>query len=245
MSGKIISVWGDSGSGKTTFAASLACALASRDYLTGIISSNLTYGNLQIFYGQSVQPEKGLFRALNDDNPNVGEKFSEYEESKNVFFLSAPNHYTGLLCDSISLQNVERLMTDASLVFDILIVDGAGNINNPVSDAGLWLAERIYTLYKPSIAAQMWHKGMEDFIKELHIAEKQVNILREPNGEFDAKAFKGMMELTFPYELPFVKYAPELENAGTPIYLSGDRPCRRYAKMLEQIANTICGGMKK
>jgi len=58
MSGKIISVWGDSGSGKSTFAASLACALARRDYLIGIISSNLTYGNLQIFYGQSVQPER-------------------------------------------------------------------------------------------------------------------------------------------------------------------------------------------
>ena len=58
MSGKIISVWGDSGSGKSTFAASLACALASHDYLIGVISSNLTYGNLQIFYGQSVQPEK-------------------------------------------------------------------------------------------------------------------------------------------------------------------------------------------
>lgn len=245
MSGKIISVWGDSGSGKTTFAANLACALASRDHLIGLISSNLTYGNLQIFYGQSVQPEKGLFRALNDDNPNIGEKFSEAEESKNVFFLSAPNHYTGLLCDSISIQDVERLMTDASLVFDILIVDGAGYINNPVSDVGLWLAERIYTLYKPSIAAQMWRKGMEDFIKELHIAEKQVNILREPNGEFDAKAFKGMMELPFPYELPFVKCAQEIENAGTPIYLNSDRPCRRYAKVLEQIANAICGGMKK
>lgn len=245
MSGKIISVWGDSGSGKSTFAASLACALASHDYLIGVISSNLTYGNLQIFYGQSVQPEKGLFRALNDDNPNVGEKFSEYGESKNVFFLSAPNHYTGLLCDSISLQSVERLMTDASLVFDILIVDGAGYINNPVSDAGLWLAEKIYTLYKPSIAAQMWLKGMEDFIKELHIAEKQVSILREPNGEFDAKTFKGMMEMNFPYELPYVKCAPELENAGTPIYLSSDRPCRGYAKVLEQIANEICGGIKK
>lgn len=242
---KIISIWGNNGSGKTTFAVNLAGVLASHDYLIGLISSNMHYGNLQIFYGQSVQPEKGLLRALSDDNPNIGEKFTEYEESKNVFFLSAPNHYTGLFCDSISLQNVERLMTDASLVFDILIVDGAGYINNPVSDVGLWLAEKIYTLYKPSIASQMWHKGMEDFIKELHIAEKQINILREPNGEFDAKAFRGMMELTFSYELPFVKYAPELENAGTPIYLNSDRPCRMYSKVLEQIAKEICGGMKK
>ena len=245
MSGKIISVWGNSNSGKTTFAVNLACALANRNRLVGLISSNITYGDLQIFFGQSVPPEKGLFRGLNDDNPNIGEKFSEYEESKNLFFLSIPNHYTGLLCDGISLQSVERLMTAASLVFDILVVDGAGDVNNPVSGVGLWLAERIYTLHKPSIAAQMWHKGVEDFVRELRITDKQVGILRESNGEFDAKAFKGMTELAFSYELPFVKRAGELENAGTPIYFFQDRVCRQYGKVLEQISDEICGGMDK
>lgn len=244
MSSKVISVWGNEGSGKTTFAVNLACALANRGYLIGIISSNFIYGSLQVYFRQSVPPEKGLFRALNDDNPNVGEKFMEYEESKNLFFLSIPNHYTGLLCDSISLQSVERLITDASLVFDILIVDGTGIINNPVSDVALWLSERIYTLHRPSIAAQMWYKGMEDFRKELRITDKQIHILLEPNGEFDIKTFQGMMEQSFSHELPFVKCAPGLENAGTPIYFVKDRPCRRYAKVLEQIANEICGGKK-
>ena len=120
MSSKMIAVWGNKNSGKTTFAVSLACALAKRGYLIGVISSNLIYGDLQVFYRQSVPVEKGLFQALEDDNPNIGEKFIEYEECRNVFFLSVPNHYTGLLCDSISLQSVERLVADASLVFDIL-----------------------------------------------------------------------------------------------------------------------------
>ena len=244
MSGKIISVWGNGNSGKTTFAVNLACALANRNCLVGLISSNLVHGDLQIFFGQSVPSEKGLFRGLNDDNPNIGEKFVEYEASKNLFFLSIPNHYTGLICDGISIQSVERLMTAASLVFDILIVDGAGDINNPVSSTSLWLAERIYTLYKPSVSAKMWHKAVEDFVTELHIAGKQVNLLRESNGEFDDKAFKGLMELSFPYELPFVKRAGELENAGTPINFFNDRACRQYSKVLERIANEVCGGEK-
>ncbi|OLN31718.1 cobalamin biosynthesis protein CobQ [Desulfosporosinus metallidurans] len=245
MGSKLVAVWGKNNSGKTTFAVNLACALASRDRLVGLISSNLIYGNLQIFFGQSVLPDKGLFHGLNDDNPNIGEKFSEYEENKNLFFLSAPNHYTGLLCDSVSLQSVEKLINAASLVFDILIVDGAEDVANPVSGVGLWMAERIYTLYKPSIAAQMWHKGVEDFVRELHIADKQINIMQAPNGDFCDETFKSLIELSFAHELPFVKRASELENAGTPIYFFKDRRCRSYSKVLEQISDEICGGKGK
>jgi len=133
MSNKIYAVWGGNNSGKTTFAVNLACALSKRDVLVGLISTNLIYGDLQVFFGQSVPEEKGLFQALNDDNPNIGEKFTEYEQSKNLFFLSLPTHYTGLLCDTVAIQEVERMINAASLVFDILIVDGAADVTNPIS----------------------------------------------------------------------------------------------------------------
>lgn len=99
-----------------------------------------------------------LFRAFHEDNPNVGEKFMEAGESKNLFFLSVPNHYSGLLCDSVSLQSVERLITASSLLFDILLIDGSWDLTNPISGTGLWLAEKVYTLYRPSASAPMWHK---------------------------------------------------------------------------------------
>jgi len=244
MSSKIIAVWGGNNSGKTTFAVNLACALSTRDQLVGLISSNLTFGELQIFFGQSVPPEKGLFKALSEDNPNIGEKFTEYGESKNLFFLSVPTRYTGLLCDVVTLEEVERMMNAASLVFDILVMDGATEVTNPVSGVGLWLAEKIYTLHKPSIAAQMWHQGVADFVRELQIAEKQIHVLQSPNGDFDDKTYRGMTGLSFSFELPYIKRAGELENAGTPLYFFQDRPCRRYGKILEEIANRICGGEK-
>jgi len=244
MSSKVYTVWGGNNSGKTTFAANLACALSKREALVGLISSNLTYGDMQILFGQSVPPEKGLFQALNDDNPNIGEKFVEYEESKNLFFLSVPTCYSGLLCDTVTLQSVERMINSAALVFDILLVDGAAEINNPVSGVGLWLAHRIFTLHRPSISAQMWYRGVADFVRELHIAEKQTHILQTPNGEFDDKTYQSMMELPFAYELPYIKRAGELENSGTPLYFFHDRPCRRYSKVLERIVNGILGGGK-
>ena len=242
MSGKIIAVWGGSNSGKTTFAVNLACAFSAHDQLVGLVSSNLTYGDLQIYFGQGVPLQKGLFQALNEDNPNIGEKFTEYGEHKNLFFLSVPTHYTGLLCDAVTLREAERMMNAAALVFDILIVDGAPEVTNPVSGVGLWLAEKIYTLHKPSVAAQMWHEGVSDFVRELHIADKQTHILLLPNGEFDDKTYRSMTGLPFVYELPYIKRAGELENAGTPIYFFQDRTSRRYGKILEQIAKENCGG---
>ena len=244
MSAKIIMVWGKSNSGKTTFAANLACALSQRDMLVGLVSSNLYYGDLQILFGEKVPLEKGLFQALNEDNPVIGDRFSGYGESKNLFYLSVPSLYTGLLCDTVTLSSVERVINDAVLIFDILIIDGDGQLANPISGAGLWLAERIYTLHRPSLAAQMWYQSVSDFVNELHIAAKQVHVLQAPNGEFCDKTYQSMTGLSFPYELPYIKQAAELENAGKPIYFFRDGACKRYRKVLDRITNDICGGIK-
>ena len=53
MNAKIITIWGANGSGKTTVAVNLAAALADRDYMVGIISSKLLYGELQSFFGKN------------------------------------------------------------------------------------------------------------------------------------------------------------------------------------------------
>jgi hypothetical protein len=78
----------------------------------------------------------------------------------------------------------------------------------------------------------------------MNIEEKQTHVLQAPNGEFDDKTYQGMMELSFAYELPHVSQAAELQNAGTPLYFVHDRPCRRYGRVLDKIANGICGGEK-
>lgn len=244
MENKIYTVWGANNAGKTTFAVNLACALSKRDLLVGLISSNLIYGELQIFFGQSVPFEKGLYKALQDDTPNLGEKFVEYEEIKNLFFLSVPTQYSGLLCDTVTLQGAEHLINNASVVFDVLVIDGASEVDNPISSVGLWLADSIFTLHKPSIAAQMWCQGVSGFVRELQIAEKQVHILQFPNGEFDEKTYKNMMEISFEHELPHIQRASELQNAGTPLYTYNERHCKRYNRELEKMVLGIHGGEK-
>jgi len=238
---RILAIWGGKHCGKTTFAANLACALSEHGILTGLISSNLIYGELQTFFGQAVPSQKGLFKALSAENPNIGELFTACGDSKNLFILSVPTRYSGLLCDTVTLEDAERMLTTASLVFDVLVVDGSAEVGNPVSGVGLWLADTVFTLHRPSIAAQLWHTGVSDFMREIHLAEKQTHILLSANGEFDEKTYRDMAKLTFAYELPYIKRAAELENAGTPLYFFRDRSCKHYKKVLEKIADGLGG----
>lgn len=242
MSSKIITVWGGKNSGKTTFSINLACALASRERLVGLISSNLMFGEHQIFFGQDVPNHKSLFEALNTENPNIGEKFAVYEENKNLFFLSLPTKYSGLLCETVTLQSVEKMINIASLAFDVLIIDGSPEVSNPISGVGLWLADTIFTLHKPSVAALMWYQGMSGFAHEMNIKDKQLHILQAANGEFDDKTYREMSEFSVCFELPYVKRAGELQNAGTPMYFFHDRSCKRYNRVFEKITDKICGG---
>ena len=241
MGSKILAIWGANHSGKTTFAANLACVLSKHGLLVGLISSNLTYGEFQTFFGETVPPKKGLFEALGTENPNIGELFTACGDSKNLFFLSVPTRYSGLLSDTVTLEDAERMLNAASLAFDVLIVDGSADVNNPVSGVGLWLADTVFTLHRPSIAARMWQTAVSDFTRELHLGEKQKHILLTPNGEFDPKTYRDMAGLAFTCELPHVRRAAELENAGTPLYFFRDRSCKRYGKVLEQIVARIGG----
>ena len=57
--GKIISVQGMGGVGKTTFSVNLGCALAERDKIVVILSSELNYSTLSSF----------LSTNINENNP--------------------------------------------------------------------------------------------------------------------------------------------------------------------------------
>jgi len=238
---KIITAWGRSGSGKTTFAVNLALALAQRQFIVGIISSNLQYGNLQVFFNQSIREDKGIFQALESANGSVNDHFWKCGLHDNLFLLSVPNGYKGLLADGITGEAAEALLTQASVFFDFLIVDGSEEINNPLSSVALTLSSTIYTLHRPSISGCLWLRSMEDFILQLHLKDRMVHILSGHDGSCTVEDFLRITGLHYSQELPFVKAAPMLENAGTPIYLDGEKESRRYRRILESIADDLCG----
>ena len=174
---KKIAVWGMAGSGKSTFAVNLALALASRKFITGLLSANVLYGDIQSFFGQTINEDKGLFNAMKGSAGSVQDMFWKSGLHENLFLLSIPNLYSGLEADAIQTEEVKKLYDECSLYFDFLIIDGKEDITNAISTLGLTLAEEIYTVYRPSVVNGLWHTAMGQFCEQLNLTKKIIPVL--------------------------------------------------------------------
>ena len=120
MNAKIIMVWGATGSGKTTVSVNLGAALAERDFTVGIISSKMYYGEIQSFFRKRVEPERGTYKAISN-GCNTKNMF-EATDNPNLFFLSPPSSFDGMLLSAISGDTVRELIEDSSIRFDYIII---------------------------------------------------------------------------------------------------------------------------
>jgi MinD-like ATPase involved in chromosome partitioning or flagellar assembly len=238
MDANLIAVWGRSSSGKSTLAVNLACALA-KTRCVGLISSNLQYGHLQGFFGQTILNGRGLLNAL--ENPSdTKEYFWKAGSSgllENIFLLTVPNDYTGLQADSVTMDAVEDVLEHARAIFDVLIVDGCEEITNPISSVSIAKARQVIVLHRQSVASGLWYRSMGDFLFQLHLESKLLHIIQETPGSIHeyASALRVQPKL----ELPYVSDAQGLEDSGVPVYLDRNGPSRRYGKAVELLAKHL------
>ena len=233
-------VWGCGGSGKTTFAASLAAALAYRNYIVGLVSANLQHGDIQVFFGQTIYEDKGTFMALMDKGAEIKEKFwkAGLPGTDNLFLLSVPNGYDGILADNVTGGMVKQLYESCEMAFDYLVIDCCTDINNGISSIGLTVSDKVFTLYKPSVAANLWHASCGKFRDYLGIDVKTVPILNRSNSCHPSLLDRA--RVSFKYALPRVGIAEACENDGKPLYIVNSRECKAYARVVDKLCTAIC-----
>lgn len=218
MDAKLITVWGPNGSGKTTVATNLAAALADRDFTVGIISSKLCFGELQGVFGKRIERDKGLYKAISN-GCNTKNMF-EATYNPNLFILSPPNEFDGLLLTAISAETVKELIEDSTLRFDYIIIDGSEELNNPVSSLGLSMADKIVRVYKVCTKDCIWNKAMDNLTDLLHIRDKTVTVINAYDKSCDKMAFLSGIGVKPDFELPFIESSNALTNSGKLIYNS-------------------------
>lgn len=241
MDASIITIWGRSGAGKTTLAVNLACALA-QTRCVGLVSSNLQYGHLQVFYGQTIRPDKGLLNALED--PAGTKKFfwksgKSSELMENLFLLTVPNDYTGLLCDNVSQESVEQVLERARPFFEVLVIDGSEDLMNPVSSVGITQSSHTVIIHNPSVASGLWYRSMGDFIYQLHLEDKLSHVTQESPWGLAPQEYAAALGLDADVQLPYVQNARQLEDNGSPIFLENDKACKRYKKQLTRLLEIL------
>ncbi len=236
MANKIIAVWGANGNGKTSVAASLGVALSERNFMVGVISSKLCYGELQILFGKKLNGDKGLYKAISSGN-NTKNMFEGTNANSNLFFLSVPTGFDGMLLTALSGDGVKELLEDAAMRFDYIIIDGSEELNNPVSSIGLTMANKVVVVHRASAKDCAWQKSMENSMQLLNINSKAVHILNGYDKTCDKMAYLSNIGVKMSFELPYVPKAKIFENSGKSLMTAASPG--EYKKTMQRLASSL------
>ncbi len=236
MSAKIITVWGSNGSGKTSVAANLGYAIAERNFMVGIISSKIYYGELQSVFGKRLEADKGIYKAISSDC-NTKNMFELAHNGSNLFFLSVPNGFDGMLLTALSGDTVKDLIEDAAMRFDYIIIDGSEELNNPISSIGLTMANKVVVVHKASTKDCIWQSSMENTMQLLNLNNKSIHILNGYDKSCDKVVYMSSVGVKLGFELPYISKAKILLNSGK-LFMTAS-VTGEYKKMMHKLASQV------
>ncbi len=237
MDSKVITVWGSNGSGKTSVAVNLGVALAERNFMVGIISSKLYYGDLQSFFGKRLENDKGIYKAISN-GCNTKNMFESAISGANLFFLSVPNGFDAMLLTSISGDTAKELIEDAMMRFDYIIIDGNEELNNPISSIGLTMSNKIIITHSVSTKDCIWQNSMENTMQLLNLSDKIIHVLNAYDKTCDKMVYMNSIGVKLNFELPYISNGKILANSGKPYYMSSTVP-NEYKKIIDRLANQV------
>ena len=243
--GKIITICGGSGSGKTTVAANLGYIL-SQKYVVGIISTNKMFGGIQHLFGTVIDGQHGIYELMMSPGADITKMFMPCSNNKNLFLMALSNGQDCLkLADEESNLNGEaakNLILEMKEIFNILIVDCDPDINNPLSVYSMMFADKILNLIKPTVPGTAFYNSYKAIYtalqipndKFLHIANGDKNYVGIRNIEKTANVKVNMT-------IPFCREVEEAENKGIPICKTGGR-INEFVGCMKSIADDIKDG---
>ncbi len=239
MNAKIIAVWGANGSGKTTTAVNLAFSLAQRNFLVGIISSNLYYGELQTICGCNIPESKGLCQVLM--NGKVKGMFVQAGKTS-VFVLSVPDKFNAMELTALTEESVRNMFKDSTMLFDYIIIDGNAELNNPISSIGMTEADKLLVVHRPSVKDCLWNENMMNIIDLLNVSYKTAHILNAHDKSCDLSAYKSSIALSFDFELGYVGNANIYANTGQAIVFHDLKQEREYISGMKALTSSVILG---
>lgn len=210
---KIHTVWGASGSGKTTVTVRLAEMLAKKGLLVGVIASNLEYTELPLLFKQVIHSKHGIYMAIKDKK--ASDHFWKCPVNENIFILTVPTGYNGYDGENVSLQDAKDLLEQSAAYFDIVLVDGHDSMSNAISSVSLTLSQMVVLLHKPSLKAAAWYESRETSIKYLKLAPRMIHVQNCYDNGIDPGAYWKQIECKPQADIPFIHDAAQPFHSAT------------------------------
>ncbi|MDD4566113.1 MAG: AAA family ATPase [Eubacteriales bacterium] len=236
---KIISVFGKSGTGKTTLVVNLACGLAERQFVVAIVSAELNHGSIQVPFGVIVPEGQGIFAAMNDKTEQPQGKLTQIKQNENIYLLTVPNAREDIFYENLEQKTVEDLLRRIGVHVDFILIDCTPDLNNPITLMALNLSSTVFCTYRATIETCLWHQSMRVFFQQFGLSP--VSVISEYNIGCSIQEFLKTTGLDPVAILPEVENATLFENVGRPIYSEKDKQSRKYRAEIDKIADTLIG----
>jgi ATPases involved in chromosome partitioning len=242
---KTIATWGLTG--KTTMAVNLATTLATMNSkaLICLLSTQNTYGDIQGFFGQTIQPNHSLLGAFEDgtDLTNCLWKASEQENNplSRIFLLSLPNQVELFDIPRPSFAEAEMLLDKLRGLglFDYIVVDGTSDIREPLSTAALAQAQQVLCLHRPGIASLHWYISIKNILGQLDEGNRVMHIEYAHDDSCSADKYFGSLNLQAGAVVPLVRNARQYENEGIPIVQNTSREAIAFSRAMQGLVASL------
>lgn len=241
--GKMISIWGKGGSGKSTFTSNLACCLAKKGNLVGVMGTNTTYGSIQHYFGMTVTEDKSLYNAIQTftKEDEIIKNFIPHPMMKDLFIMSMANTDDSLKIERISNDVGKNILFSTKDAFDYLIVDCTDANNDALALISLSYADFVIEVMRPTIQGIAYHIANEKLMEALKIKDKIKLVLNCDRNFLDPNTVSSKIEMKVTESLPYSINIERSENNGEPIFLSGKLigADRKYIKAVQNIVESF------
>lgn len=220
--GKIISIYGSNGSGKSIIATNLAYMLAN-DKATGLVTTSIRLSGVSKLLNMKIEDDKSLKKIyLNVNDTDYISKFAQYQGNKNLFVLTTPDSIDCLtLADPacyLSGTDAQNLILEVKNKFDYVVFDCDNSVNNPISTYALKYSDFVLNIIKPTVQGIEFEKSYGAFFEKLKITNKLIRIINNDKNYLPIRSVEEIIGAA-DYVLPHEKGIEISENEGI-LYMS-------------------------
>ena len=245
--GKLVAVWGKSGSGKSVLAVNLSCALAKRKLKVALIDAKRYYGSVQHYFGMTIGKDESLRSYFSDMMySNIEKYFIECNSIKNLYISSQSNYDDCMGFIKHDREKVRRFFNLVRECFDLVIVDCDESIDDALSMLCLTDSDKVIYVTRPTIQFAAFSHGIENLAEGLNLLEKTQVVMNYDKRNEDVSIFapfgKGVGYLVIPY----CQTIEEMENSGKPIILSNsrDKSVKRYISKINELSDSLVSSLE-
>ena len=216
---KTIAFWGKDGSGKSTIASNIAIGLANAGHIVGIVSTNISYGSIQHYFGLNIPEQKSITEAIeNFTDIDIKQRFVQHPKQKNLFLLSLANSQHCLYKTEIEdgeetfIENLKSI--DA---IDYILIDCTDSIYDNLTTVALVSADKVIYVFKPDIQNSSFLSSHTALISNIPNLNCSLSYVCNSNKNYiDLKQLQSAHKISFLTVMPYCSQVEVAASEGDP-----------------------------